>query len=158
MVEPFPNLPYEHLTFLKPTFGFVSIGEYFFTYNTNEGYPNHKGAWLRGYYEHKGRDNEEVTLLLTHDDPTIVYLNDKLLYREDQSLSGFHTFHIKATVKAGNNVFVVKIENYENTNTRAWVLGLDVRLASDPVPKGMFGADVHVQQRGNTVVVEDACE
>lgn len=155
-MQPGEHIQADELLFMRPTFGFLSLGEYFFTYHTNEGYPMNAFVFARAFYDHHRSD--EVTAIITHDDPFKLFINTHLVYSEDASLAGFHTFEIPIKLQQGRNIFIAKVMNFENTNTRAWVFGLNLRFSSSPSSGSSLGTGHYLQQRGEFVVTENACE
>eukprot|EP01039_Chlorochromonas_danica_P004898 gene4898-5371_t len=141
-------------SFLRPTFGFLSVGEYIFTYHTNEGYPKDVFLWARGIYTVRQLKHlSNLTLYVTHDDPLVVYINGHIVYREVNSLSGFHSFRVDTKkMKLGQNEFLVQFANRDNTNSRAFLFGLQLHL-SDHLRNGrlrkvIYQNDRLIQQRG----------
>eukprot|EP01031_Cornospumella_fuschlensis_P030769 gene30769-37176_t len=135
------QLSFSEETFIRPIFGFVSVGEYFFPYGMgNDGYPVNCFIWLRGVY--KSPKKQPVRIMITHDDPFDIYLNGDLLYSKDTQMPGYHSFNIYTTLDAGRNEFQVKAANLDNTNARAFVIG--VNLFFNEARKKHF----YLQQRG----------
>ncbi|KAL6070061.1 hypothetical protein QOT17_007119 [Balamuthia mandrillaris] len=109
---------------IEPTFGFVSIGEHFFTYTTNEGYPVNIVVYGQAILE--SAQNKEVTFVITHDDPFELFLNGQLIHRQLESTFAFQSYSISVSLKQGANTLHCTSSNTENVNTRAWVFGLVV--------------------------------
>ncbi|RYY88818.1 DUF2961 domain-containing protein [archaeon] len=134
---------FEERKFLNPAFGFLSLGEYFFPYGKgNDGYPTNCFVWLRSVYCSNSTEETPVRIMITHDDPFEIYLNGDLLYSKNMSYAGFQTFNIYTTLDSGENEFQVKVANFDNTNARAYVFG--VNLFFNEKRKRYF----YLQQRG----------
>lgn len=143
---------FDEWTFIKPSFGIVTVGEYFFKYGAgNEGYPADVFIWARAFYDSPKEQN--VRLMITHDDPLEVYLNDFLVYNFSLSeLPGMHSFDVITTLDEGQNSFVVKVGNGENNNARAMLFGLNLFFEeSEMKPQRYF------QEEGKIVNTDFAC-
>jgi hypothetical protein len=153
------NVHFTEVMNVAPEFGFISLGEYFLPYGTNEAYPVNVFAWMRSIVH--SNTVQPVRLMLTHDDPVSLFLNEELMYAKNVSMEmGFHTVNIHTKLAAGNNTFVVKTANMENMNTRAWVIGLNIYPISDDSDKEREKTKklMYHQQQGNQVVIDGACE
>lgn len=137
--------------FLRPSFGFLSIGEYFFVYYSNEGYPVNRFVWARAFYDNRGQETNALAVI-THDDPFKLYVNRHSVYQEHSPLSGFHTFEVPVRLLRGRNVFFARVTNMENTNARAFVFGLNLRFPK--VANSTAAGQHYVQQEGAYVPSE----
>lgn len=154
---PHPKLSYEDTTLIAPMFGFISIGEYYFTYHTNEGYPVNVYAWGRA--EVQSAIAQEVTMHITVDDPALLWLNNQVVFNNSEVLDGFHTFQVSTSLQAGSNELIVKLANTENVNTRAWVLGLNIYYGDDRQTAQAKVKDLqYFQQRAVVKGIDGACE
>lgn len=144
------DVHYDEVAEIAPVFGFVSIGEYYFPYGNNDGYPVNVFVWGRSTVVSPKK--RAVRIMLTHDDAIEVFLNGDLIYNHTTSLIGFHTFNIFTELDKGTNEFIVKLANAENQNTRAFVLGMNLYYDSDRA-KNLF-----IQPAGNLTVLDDACQ
>jgi hypothetical protein len=122
---------------ISALFGFISIGQYYFRYPTNEGYPVNVAVYARSDFE----VSEPIPLLLkvTHDDPISLWLNGHLIYHalNPTFTHHTHTVHIpKDQLMSGFNALHAVITNLENMNTRAWVIGVTFEPHSFVPPKG----------------------
>jgi hypothetical protein len=129
---------------IAPVFGFVSIGEHFFEYGTNEKYPVNQEVYGRATLESPA--DGATPLVITHDDPFELILNGQLVHRKLQPTFGFHSFAITVMLKEGTNTFHCRCTNKENINARAWVFGLVVNQTS-----------VHWQPIGSIVDIDGQC-
>jgi hypothetical protein len=129
---------------IAPVFGFVSIGEHFFRYGSNERYPVNQEVYGRATLESPA--DGATPLVITHDDPFELILNGQLVHRKLQSTFGFHSYAITVMLKEGTNTFHCRCSNKENTNTRAWVFGLVFNQTS-----------VHWQPDGSVADIDGGC-
>ncbi len=134
---------------IAPVFGFVSIGEHFFEYRTNEGYPVNQEVYGRATLESPA--GGEKRLVITHDDPFELMLNGQVVHRKLQPTFGFHSYAIMVMLKEGTNTFHCRCTNKENTNTRAWVFGLVVGEHSNHTA-------MHWQPIGSAADLDGSCE
>eukprot|EP01039_Chlorochromonas_danica_P006874 gene6874-7598_t len=153
---------------LAPTFGFLSVGEYFFRFPTNEGYPKGCFVWARGHYVVKQAEQlSSMSLFVSHDDPLVLYINGQQAYAGLEVLSGYHTFRVNSSAMVvGQNEFLVQFSNTDNTNSRAFLFGLHLQHNNIYVhaqPNGRmanvvyFGDNV-LQQRSKGNPAGEACE
>ncbi len=150
---------YDAVTNVTSEFGFVSFGEHFLPYGTNDIYPVNVFVWARSVVT--SITEQVVRLMFTHDDPIDLFLNDFLLYSKNVSTQmGFHTVNIHARLVAGNNTFVVKAANLENMNTRAWVVGLNIYPISNDLAKEAVATKkmMYLQQKGKLTIIDGVCE
>eukprot|EP00981_Chlorochromonas_danica_P002938 scaffold600_cov193-Ochromonas_danica.AAC.14 len=115
---------------LAPTFGFLSVGEYFFRFASNEGYPRDCFVWARGHYVIKQAEQlSSMSLFVSRDDPLVLYINGKQVYSGLEALGGYHTFRVNSSsaMVVGQNEFLVQFSNTDNTNSRAFLFGLHLQ-------------------------------
>lgn len=143
---------FDELVGIKPVLGMISVGEYFFRYGVgNEGYPTDVFLWGRAYYQ--SAVEQEVRIMVTHDDPVELFLNDDLIYSNHKSLPGHHSFDVYTTLDAGRNTFIVKMANNENNNARAFVLGVNLFFGKEAANKDRF----YLQPFGGVIDTDFAC-
>eukprot|EP00981_Chlorochromonas_danica_P006502 scaffold1403_cov180-Ochromonas_danica.AAC.29 len=76
--------------------------------------------------------------------PPTVYINGHIVYREVNSLSGFHSFRVDTKkMKLGQNEFLVQFANRDNTNSRAFLFGLQLHL-SDHLRNGRLRKEINI--------------
>eukprot|EP01039_Chlorochromonas_danica_P001490 gene1490-1624_t len=149
---------------LAPTFGFLSVGEYFFPFATNKAYPRDCFVWARGHYVIKQAEQlSTLSLFVSRDDPLVLYINGKQVYSGLEALGGYHTFRVNSSAMVvGQNEFLVQFSNTDNTNSRAFLFGLHLQH-HHAHPNGRlsnvvyFGDNV-LQQASGENPMGDACE
>lgn len=113
----------------RETFRFVDLTPHFRSrMKTNAGFPVDVSAYA--YTTVTREAPAAMTMRIGHDDWLRVWLNGKVVY-EGAERHGFGTAEVPVQLAAGENRFLVKAANRENTNFRAWVFLFDLLPAAE---------------------------
>lgn len=108
------------------------------------------GVYARAEFAVSSTNIETTELFITHDDPITLWLNGNVIYRSSNlTIFGHKTVAIPLhppVLKYGRNYLFAKIANFENINTRAWVIGANFKTPNFVAPIG------------EVTVLDGACE
>jgi hypothetical protein len=109
---------------VKSVFNFVDMTPHFRSrMRTNAGFPSEVVAYAATTVNSEER--KEVRVRVGHDDWFKLWLNGELVY-DGREHNGFKTFEVEVTLKKGDNLFLAKVANQDNSNFRAWVFLFDL--------------------------------
>ncbi|UCD27333.1 MAG: DUF2961 domain-containing protein [Planctomycetota bacterium] len=109
---------------VQSVFNFVDLTPHFRSrMRTNAGFPIDVSAYAATIVDSDAA--KRIRLRLGHDDWFNLWLNGKLIY-EGKEQNGFKTTEIEVNLAKGDNLFMAKAANCENTNFRAWVFLFDL--------------------------------